>query len=255
MQDRVALVVAMLEAALTAGDRILAVPTDALATERKTDQSPVTVADKAADAAITEILAAKAPGIPIVSEENAATHATAPTGPYFIVDPLDGTRGFIEGSDEFTVNIALIEGGLPTLGVVLVPRWRELYWVGADGRAMMQRGGEPVAIAARLAPEDGLVAVVSRSHRTTETDAFLATLPITRQFTAASSLKFCQVACGLADIYPRFGATSEWDTAAGDAILRAAGGSVRTPDGAPLGYGKPGRLNGAFVARGKSPAG
>ena len=241
----------MLEAAQMAGDRILAVSAGALATERKADQSPVTAADKAADAAITATLGASAPGIPIVSEENTASHAAAPTGPYFIVDPLDGTRGFIEGSDEFTVNIALIENRAPTLGVVLVPRWRELYWVGEDGKAMMRRGGEPVVISARAPPGDGLVAVVSRSHRTAETDAFLATLPIARQLTASSSLKFCQVARGLADVYPRFGATCEWDTAAGDAILRAAGGSVRTPDGAVLDYGKPRWLNGAFVARGR----
>ena len=251
MLDRATLIVAMLEAAVTAGDRILAVSANALGTEHKADRSPVTLADKAADVAITEILAARAPGIPIVSEENTASHATAPAGPYFLVDPLDGTRGFIEGSDEFTVNIALIETGAPTLGVILVPRWRELYWVSADGKAMMERGGAPVTIEARAPPADGLVAVVSRSHRTAETDAFLAGLPIARQFTASSSLKFCQVACGLADVYARFGPTSEWDTAAGDAILRAAGGSVRTVDGAALAYGKARWLNGAFVARGR----
>lgn len=251
MQDRAALVLAMLEAALTAGDRILAVSADALATTRKADLSPVTVADRAADAAITEILSAKAPGIAIVSEENTASHAAAPAGPFFLIDPLDGTRGFIEGSDEFTVNIALLEAGAPTLGVILVPRWRELYWVGADGRAMMQRGGEPVEIAARAAPEDGLVAVVSRTSAQAETAAYLATLTIARELTASSSLKFCQLACGLADVYPRFGPTSEWDTAAGDAILRAAGGSVRTPGGAPLAYGKPNWLNGPFIARGR----
>jgi len=251
VQDRAAIVVAMIEAALTAGDRILAVSAGALGTEQKADKSPVTAADKAADLAITELLRAKTPGIAIVSEENTASHAVAPAGPYFLIDPLDGTRGFIEGSDEFTVNIALVENGAPTLGVVLVPRWRELYWVGADGRAMMQRGGEPVAIEARPVPADGLVAVVSRSHRTSETDAYLATLPVARQFTAASSLKFCQVACGLADVYPRFGTTSEWDTAAGDAILRAAGGSVRTPAGEALAYGKPKWINGPFIARGR----
>jgi 3'(2'), 5'-bisphosphate nucleotidase len=241
----------MLEAALTAGDRILAVSADALATTRKADESPVTAADHAADAAIIEILTAKLPGIPIVSEENTQSHAQPPAGRYFLVDPLDGTRGFIAGSDEFTVNIALIENGAPTLGIILVPRWRELYWVDADGKAMMRRGGEPIPITARKPLAEGLVAVVSRSHRTAETDAFLATLPIAHQLTAASSLKFCQVARGLADVYPRFGATSEWDTAAGDAILRAAGGSVRTPVGVPLAYGKPGWLNSSFIARGR----
>ena len=252
MQDRAAIVVAMLEAAVTAGDRILAVSADALGTEHKADKSPVTLADKAADTVITEILGAKAPGIPIVSEENAASIAGAPPeASYFLIDPLDGTRGFIEGSDEFTVNVALIESGVPTLGVILVPRWRELYWVSADGQAMMQRGAKPVAISARVAPADGLVALVSRNSRNAETEAFLAGHKISRELPASSSLKFCQVACGLADVYPRFAPTCEWDTAAGDAILRAAGGSVRTPDGAALAYGKPGWLNGVFVARGR----
>ena len=252
MQDRAALVIAMLEAAVTAGDRILAVSADALGTERKADASPVTLADKAADTAIAEILGAKAPGIPVVSEENAVSIAGGPPADrYFLIDPLDGTRGFITGSDEFTVNIALIEAGAPTLGVILVPRWRELYWVSARGKAMMERGGAPVEISARAPPDDGLVAVVSRTSRNAETEAFLAGFNVARELTASSSLKFCQVACGLADVYPRFAPTCEWDTAAGDAILRAAGGSVRTPDGAALRYGKPGWLNGPFVARGK----
>ncbi len=252
MQDRASIVVAMLEAAVAAGDRILAVAADALATEQKPDFSPVTAADRAADAAIVEILTAKVPGIAIVSEENPASHTAAPTGRYFICDPLDGTRGFITGSDEFTVNIALIEDGAPTLGVILVPRWRELYWVSADGKAMTMRDNQPVAIEAREGPPDGLVAVVSRTNANAETDAFLATLVIARTVQASSSLKFCQLASGLADVYPRFAPTSEWDTAAGDAILRAAGGSVRTPDGSPLQYGKLGWLNGAFVARGRT---
>ena len=251
MQDRASIVIAMLEAAVTAGDRILAVSADGLGTEQKSDQSPVTIADRAADAAIVEILGAKVPGIPIVSEENPASHAVAPEGAYFIADPLDGTRGFIQGSDEFTVNIALIEAGIPTLGVILVPRWRELYWVSADGKAMTERGGERVAIQARAAPADGLVAVVSRNSRNADTEAFLGSLTIARTMSASSSLKFCQLATGLADVYPRFAPTCEWDTAAGDAILRASGGSVRTPNGAPLAYGKPGWLNGAFIARGR----
>ncbi len=242
----------MLEAAVTAGDRILAVAVDALGAEIKPDFSPVTAADRAADAAIAEILAAKAPGIPIVSEENEAAKGAAPEGPFFLCDPLDGTRGFIEGSDEYTVNVALIENGVPTLGVILVPRWGELYWVSAEGKAMTSRDGQPVVIEAREPPPEGSVAVVSRTNRTPDTDAYLAAHSISRTVEASSSLKFCQVASGLADAYPRFAPTSEWDTAAGDAILRAAGGSVRTPDGAPLIYGKPNWLNGAFVARGKS---
>ncbi len=251
MQDRASIVVAMLEAAVTAGDRILEVSSNALGTETKPDLSPVTIADRAADAAIMEILSAKVPGIPIVSEENEAAQGPAPAGPFFLIDPLDGTRGFIEGSDEYTVNVALIEGGVPTLGVILVPRWAELYWVSAEGKAMTSRDGHPAVIEAREPPPEGLVALVSRTNRTPETDAFLATHSIAHTVEASSSLKFAQVASALADVYPRFAPTSEWDTAAGDAILRAAGGSVRTPDGTPLLYGKPGWLNGAFIARGK----
>ena len=253
MQDRAALVAAMLEATKLAGDRILAVSAGALNPERKSDESPVTAADRAADAAIVEILSAKAPGIPIVSEENAASIAVGPPpGPYFLVDPLDGTRGFIEGSDEYTVNIALIEDGVPVLGTILVPRWRELTWVSADGRAMTSlRGGKPVAITARHAPADGMIAVTSRTTAGGKTAAYLSGFTISRRLLASSSLKFCQIASGLADIYPRFGPTHEWDIAAGDAILRAAGGSVRTPDGAAMGYGKPRWRNGAFVARGR----
>jgi 3'(2'), 5'-bisphosphate nucleotidase len=252
MLDRASIVDAMLEAAVMAGDRILAVASDALATEQKSDLSPVTVADRAADAAIAEILSAKVPGIPIVSEENVASQAAAPAGPYFLCDPLDGTRGFIEGSEEYTVNIALIEGTAPTLGVILVPRWRELYWVDASGAAMTMRGNQATAIEARVSPQDGMVAVVSRTNRSDETEAFLSRLPIARTILASSSLKFCQVASGLADVYPRFAPTSEWDTAAGDAILRAAGGSVRDPEGRLITYGKPGWANRAFIARGKS---
>ena len=241
----------MLEAAVTAGDRILAVSVDALGAETKPDFSPVTLADRAADAAIAEILGAKVPGILIVSEENEAAKGPPPEGAFFLCDPLDGTRGFIEGSDEYTVNIALIEDGAPTLGVILVPRWGELYWVSAEGKAMTSRDGHPVVIETRVPPPEGLVALVSRTNRSAETDAFLAGEAISHTVEASSSLKFCQVASGLADVYPRFAPTSEWDTAAGDAILRAAGGSVRRPDGALLAYGKPGWLNGAFVARGK----
>jgi 3'(2'), 5'-bisphosphate nucleotidase len=244
----------MVESALAAGDRILAVSGDQMAVRAKDDGSPVTAADAAADKAIHVVLEAKAPGIPIVSEESEASSLPAPKGSYFLIDPLDGTRAFVRGSDEFTVNIALIEEGKPTLGVILVPRWRELYWVNAEGEAMAERGKGPARIEARAAPTEGLVAVVSRTNRTSETEAFLASQPIARESTASSSLKFCQIASGLADIYPRFGPTCEWDTAAGDAILRAAGGSVTTPEGAPLTYGKPKFLNGPFIARGKPGA-
>jgi 3'(2'), 5'-bisphosphate nucleotidase len=175
------------------------------------------------------------------------------------VDPLDGTKEFISRRDEFTVNIALIENGEPVLGVVFAPARRELYWgdvragraghIGSDPDGTMPSLGS--AIAARLAPPRGLVAVASRSHRTPETDAFLANYPVTEFKSIGSSLKFCLIAAGEADLYPRIGTTMEWDTAAGQAVLMAAGGRVTTLEGAPFRYGKPGFKNGNFVARGR----
>ncbi len=179
---------------------------------------------------------------------------------FFLVDPLDGTKEFIGHRDEFTVNIALIENGEPVMGVVLAPARRELFW--GDVRA--QRAGhidaEPdgtmpmlgAALRARAAPPGGLVAVASRSHRSPETDAYLANYPVSEFRSIGSSLKFCLVAAGQADIYPRLGPTMEWDTAAGQAVLVAAGGSVTTLEGEPFRYGKPGFRNGYFVARGRT---
>lgn len=252
MQDRATIVAAMLEAATLAGARILEVARGDLGTCLKADASPVTLADRAAEAAIAQVMGNAVPGIPIVSEENAVSQASVPTGPYFLSDPLDGTRGFVEGGDEYTVNIALIEAGVPTLGVILVPPTGELYWVSADGAAMARRGGTAKVIRTRPAPAEGLAAIVSRTNGVDQAAAFLRKLKIAKSVSASSSLKFCRIAEGVADIYPRFGPTSEWDTAAGDAILRAAGGSVRDQDGAPLGYGKPRWLNGPFVARGQT---
>jgi 3'(2'), 5'-bisphosphate nucleotidase len=178
---------------------------------------------------------------------------------FFLVDPLDGTREFVSRRDEFTVNIALIEDSEPVLGVVYAPARRELYW----GDVKAQRAGRIEAdpdgtmpalgsgIAARPAPPGGLVAVASRSHRSPETDALLANYPVAEFRSIGSSLKFCLLAAGVADIYPRVGATMEWDTAAGQAVLVAAGGRVTTLDGQPFRYGKPGFRNGDFLARGR----
>lgn len=247
-----------------AGGAIMAVYGTDFATDfavrKKADASPVTVADEAAERIILQDLASVAPGIPIVAEESvAAGRIPAVADRFFLVDPLDGTKEFISHRDEFTVNVALIENGEPVLGVVYAPARHELYWgdvragkaghIGADPDGTMPSMG--AAISARVAPPRGLVAVASRSHRTPETDAFLANYPVTEFKSIGSSLKFCLVAAGQADLYPRLGTTMEWDTAAGQAVLMAAGGSVRTLEGAPFRYGKPGFKNGNFVARGR----
>ena len=179
---------------------------------------------------------------------------------FFLVDPLDGTREFVSRRDEFTVNVALVEAGQPVLGVVFAPARRELYWgdvrsgkaghIDADPDGTMPSMG--TAITARHPPAEGLTAVASRSHRTPETDALLAKYPVKDFRSIGSSLKFCLVAAGEADFYPRVGTTMEWDTAAGHAVLAAAGGSVTGLEGEPFTYGKPGFRNGNFIARGRT---
>jgi 3'(2'),5'-bisphosphate nucleotidase len=208
----------------------------------KADGSPVTQADLASEAEILPGLARLAPDIPVVSEEAASEgRIPATAGRFFLVDPLDGTREFLARNGEFTVNIALIEDGAPTLGVVLAPALDRL-WIGAAGLGAFRVGadGARVAIATRPAP-DKLVAVGSRSHGGEETTRWLERFAIERFVCAGSSLKLCLVAEGEADIYPRLGRTMEWDIAAGDAVLRAAGGRVTRIDGAPFLYGKRGR--------------
>jgi 3'(2'), 5'-bisphosphate nucleotidase len=243
-----------------AGGAIMAVYATDFAVQAKADESPVTAADEAAEKIILMDLAAIAPGVPVVAEEAvAAGKVPVIAERFFLVDPLDGTKEFISRRDEFTVNVALIEAGEPVLGVVFAPARHELFWgdvrarragrIDADPDGTMPSLGN--AIAARPAPARGLTAVASRSHRTPETDAFLANYPVTEFRSIGSSLKFCLVAAGEADIYPRLGTTMEWDTAAGHAVLSAAGGSVTGLAGEPLHYGKPGFRNGNFVARGK----
>jgi 3'(2'), 5'-bisphosphate nucleotidase len=220
----------------------------------KADRSPVTDADEEAERLILAALAEAVPGVPVVAEEQAAAGRKVEAGPhFFLVDPLDGTREFLGRNGEFTVNIAEIENGLPRRGVVFAPALDRLF-AGEMGTGAFESdaGLSAVrAIAARPAPESGLIAVASRSHRDPETEAFLARFPIAAFKSAGSSLKFCLVAAGEADLYPRAGRTMEWDTAAGQAVLAAAGGSVTRWDDTPLTYGKPGFENPAFVARGK----
>jgi 3'(2'), 5'-bisphosphate nucleotidase len=220
----------------------------------KGDRSPVTDADEAAEAIILPALAGILPDVPGVAEE-ACAHRGLPeidrAGPFLLVDPLDGTREFLAGNGEFTVNIALVEGGLPVLGVVHLPALGITYAGGPNGATMATAGGASEPIAARAKPADGLIVLASRSHGSVdELERYLANEPVARRIAAGSSLKFCRIAEGLADLYPRFGRTMEWDTAAGHAVLAAAGGHVVTRTGAALTYGKPGFENPDFVARG-----
>jgi 3'(2'), 5'-bisphosphate nucleotidase len=247
---RETIVEVMLAAAREAGERIMEIYGAGFAAEAKADGSPVTAADLAAEAAIIARLAAAFPAIPVVSEENAASHGLSPPDLFFLVDPLDGTKEFVSRNGEFTVNVALIERGAPVLGVVLAPAVGRLFWTDAAGRAAEERNGEQRRISARMPPAEGLTAAVSRSHLDKETVGFLERFSIAGEISAGSSLKFCLIAAGEADIYPRFGRTSEWDTAAGDAVLRAAGGRMETPEGATFKYGKAGFKNGPYVAWG-----
>ncbi|WP_419188799.1 3'(2'),5'-bisphosphate nucleotidase CysQ [Enhydrobacter aerosaccus] len=224
----------------------------------KADQSPVTDADHAAEAVILAGLRGLTPGTPVVAEEEMAA-GRVPTldgGPFWLVDPLDGTKEFIKRNGEFTVNIALIEAGKSVLGIVLAPAtdtlWRGAKDLGAD---KSDKGGPFTPISTRVAPAEGLVACASRSHAIySDLDIWFRNngLKVADRIQAGSSLKFCLIAEGKADIYPRFGPTNEWDTAAAQGVLEAAGGEVVTTDGRPLLYGKPGFGNPHFIARSKT---
>jgi 3'(2'), 5'-bisphosphate nucleotidase len=223
-----------------------------IAVRAKADASPVTVADEAAEAVILEGLAALTPEIPVVAEETVAAGRVPEVGAgrFWLVDPLDGTKEFLSRNGEFTVNIALIEGGEPVLGVVFAPALGKVWWGARGAGAWLRDAAGERPIAARPRPASGLVAVASRSHSDPETEAFLDEMGVAERISAGSSLKFCLVAEGRADVYPRFGRTMEWDTAAGHAVLSAAGGRVTTRDGAPFTYRKPGFENPAFIACG-----
>jgi 3'(2'), 5'-bisphosphate nucleotidase len=218
----------------------------------KSDRSPVTDADEEAEKLILAELSTAYPGVPVVAEEEAAAGRIAQTGAhFFLVDPVDGTKEFIKHGGEFTVNIGEIRDGAPVSGVVLAPAIGRLF-VGAVGEGAFELSDDGIrAITARKPAADGLVAVSSRSHPDAKTDALLKTLPIKGNTNAGSSLKFCLVAAGEADIYPRAGQTMEWDTAAGHAVLAAAGGRMTTWEGAPFVYGKPDFRNEPFIARGR----
>lgn len=247
------LVQAVRRLALAAGEAIMAVYRTDFAVEDKSDASPVTEADRRAEAIILEGLAAPpCPPFPVIAEEEVAAGRVPEVGdgPFWLVDPLDGTKQFVKRQGEFTVNIALIEHGLPVLGVVHAPAIGATYWASPLGAFAATDGGAPQPIHCRPMPAKGLIAVASRSHRNRATDEFLARFDIAEAISSGSSIKFCLVASGKADLYPRTGRTMEWDTAAGHAVVRYAGGSVSDMAGNPLRYGKPGYENPHFVVRG-----
>jgi 3'(2'), 5'-bisphosphate nucleotidase len=218
----------------------------------KADASPVTAADELAEALITPALQALRPDWAVVAEEAAAQGQAPQTGRHWwLVDPLDGTREFIKRNGEFTVNVALIEDGAPVLGVVYVPV-QDLLYAGLAGQgAWIEEQGARRAIRCRAAPPEGWTLACSRSHGDEAATAhWLNGRRVMATIQAGSSLKFGLIAAGLADVYPRLGRTMEWDTAAGHAVLRAAGGEITDLSGAPLRYGKPGHENPHFVASG-----
>ena len=233
-----------------AGEKIMEIHARGVVAREKPDGSPVSEADEAAEAILLAALADLAPDIPVISEENAASHAVAAPEQFFLVDPVDGTREFLRpaGNGAFTVNIGLVQNGAPVMGLVLAPALDRAFRGVVGIGAVEVAGGVSRALQVRPVPATGPVAVASRSHRDDETNAWLAANGITETRAAGSSVKFGLLAAGEADVYPRFGPTMEWDTAAGEAVLCAAGGKVLTPDGAPFVYGKPAYRNGAFIA-------
>jgi 3'(2'), 5'-bisphosphate nucleotidase len=229
-------------AAFAAGEAILEIYASDFAVAQKSDASPVTLADGRAEAIILRYLAQ---GLPDRIADR-----------FWLVDPLDGTKEFVKRNGEFTVNIALVEQHRPVLGVIGIPVKGVAYGAAGRGNARVtELGGRTRRIRARICPDAGATVAYSRSHADTpRLEAWLAEYSIAGRIVAGSALKFCLIAEGSADLYPRFGPTMEWDTAAGQALVEAAGGSVTTLDGRPFRYGKPGFRNPGFVVRGRSLA-
>ncbi|HSZ66922.1 MAG TPA: 3'(2'),5'-bisphosphate nucleotidase CysQ [Xanthobacteraceae bacterium] len=221
---------------------------------RKDDGSPVTAADEASEAVICAGLKRLAPAVPIVSEEQTDRPQTAASSSYFLVDPLDGTKEFISGRDEYTVNIAVVTGGVPLLGIVAAPAartaWRGIVGRGAQRLPIVGGTIAPGAIHTRPRPGREFLIMVSRSHLEERTKAYIGQFPHAELVQCGSSVKFCRLAEGAADLYARLAPTHDWDIAAGHAVLVAAGGKVTAPDGAPLAYGSPELLVPAFLAWG-----
>ncbi|MBK0325763.1 3'(2'),5'-bisphosphate nucleotidase CysQ [Rhodobacteraceae bacterium F11138] len=242
--------------AIEAGEKIMEIyDSDDFGVKVKSDDSPVTAADEAADALISAGLRAAFPDIMLVTEEQADSHDTQ-GDTFLIVDPLDGTKEFIHRRGDFTVNIALVEKGVPTRGVVYAPARKRMFYTQADGQSVEETGdlnpdqaGPTRAIHVSEADNSALMVVASKSHRDQATDDYISKYQVKDMKSAGSSLKFCLVATGEADLYPRVGRTMEWDTAAGHAVLAGAGGQVvRFDDHGPLIYGKAGYANPFFIA-------
>lgn len=242
--------------ALAAGDVIMDIyNSEDFDVKSKSDDSPVTAADEAADALISAGLREAFPDVALVTEEQAASHETQ-ADTFLIVDPLDGTKEFIHRRGDFTVNIALVENGVPTRGVVYAPAKRRMFYTRADGQSVEETGplhpdviGQQNIISVSAPDNKALYVVASKSHRDQATDDYINKYKVRDMKSAGSSLKFCLIATGEADIYPRVGRTMEWDTAAGHAVLAGAGGRVvRFDDHTELRYGKDGYANPFFIA-------
>lgn len=254
--DSSRLITVFRQLALEAGSRIMEIyRATEVGIQFKPDASPVTLADRMADVIIAAGLRAAFPELPLVTEEQAGTHAVQ-ASTFLIVDPLDGTKEFIRHGRDFTVNIAYVQQGIPRLGVIYAPAWKRLFYTQPDGKAVEEAGpfnrntlGRVTPLRVNAAPDNTALRVVaSKSHRDMTTDEYVG-LYTGASLRTGSSLKFCLVAAGEADFYPRLTSIMEWDTAAGDAILRGAGGEVlRLDDHHPLSYGKPGWRNPPFLA-------
>ena len=251
---------AMARIAYDAGAIVLSHYTDEITATRKEDNSPVTAADVEAERFILKRLAQLAPDVPVIGEESVAAGRIPKIGKrFFLVDPLDGTKEFLSKNGEFTINIAEIVEGKPVRGVVYAPAKDRIFFgetlSGAFAMTCPPGGAPDFAeahpIAVRMPGKDGLTVAISRSHNDKKSDEYLAAYKVKNFLVAGSSLKFCLIAAGEADIYPRHGRTMEWDTAAGHAVLAAAGGTLTTLDGKAFWYGKTGFANPHFVARGQ----
>ena len=251
-----ALIPVIRKLAIEAGDKIMEIyNADDFDVKVKSDDSPVTAADEAADAIIAAGLRAEFPDVMLVTEEQADSHA-AKGDTFLIVDPLDGTKEFIHRRGDFTVNIAYVENGVPQRGVVYAPAKNRMFFTQADGQSVEETGSFDPKTVGEVAPmkvsdsdNSALLVVASKSHLTDETKDYIAKYQVADFKSAGSSLKFCLVATGEADLYPRVGRTMEWDTAAGHAVLLGAGGQVvRFDDHTPLTYGKEDFANPYFIA-------
>ena len=242
----------LLPAVRNAGSKIMDVYNSNPEIEIKKDGSPVTIADKAAESILISRIKELHPNIPIVSEENPDSHLIKTAKEFFLVDPLDGTKEFLkhDGKGSFTVNVAYIRDHDPIMGIVYAPALNRLFYANSIDGAFEANVNGIKKIKIRQTAKKSIVAVASSSHQDKATIEWLQNNKVFKTVSIGSSLKFCLVACGEADVYPRFGPTMEWDTAAGDAILRAAGGRVENTDGTMFKYGKKNFKNSSFIAKG-----